>query len=151
MRKRAKKFNNEIELFPFLSVLACTIGSLILLIIVITTQTLDSTPQVKIIAKTEGGKNITKQPRYLESTKDGVIIYPSKTLVKKSDLKKDNSELFKFISEIKNRRNKEYIIVAIRPQSIESFLIVRNLIEEAKIDIGYEPIEDGWTLKITDK
>ena len=55
MRRRTKFNKTEIELFPFLSILACTIGSLILLIIVISTETLSGNPEVTIIAKSEGG------------------------------------------------------------------------------------------------
>jgi biopolymer transport protein ExbD len=150
MGKHSKKNKIQVELFPFLSVLACTIGSLILLIIVVTTQTLNSNKEVTIVAKTETGQNRIKQPRYLECTKDGVIIYPGKEFVAKSDLKNKNSKLLQFISEVKKNIQKEYVIVAIRPQGIEVFKEVRLLIEKEKIDIGYEPIEEGWTLKIAE-
>lgn len=148
MRRRFRKNKTEVELFPFLSVLACTIGSLILLIIVVSTQTLDSNPEVTIIAKTESGKNQGKQPRYIECTKDGLVIYPSKTFIPKQNIQKENPQLSKFISEVKKNSNKEYVIMAIRPQGIEVFQEIRDLLENEKIDIGYEPIEEGWTLKI---
>lgn len=148
MRRRFSKNKTEVELFPFLSVLACTIGSLILLIIVISSQTLESNPEVTIIAKTEIGKNQQKQPRYIECNQDGVIIYPSQEFVPKNALKNQDSKLLQFISEVEKNKEKEYVIVAIRPQGIEVFKEVRLLIEKAKIDIGFEPIEDGWTLKI---
>jgi biopolymer transport protein ExbD len=148
MGRRSLKNKPEIELFPFLSVLACTIGSLILLIIVISTQTLDSNPEVTILAQTEVGQNRKKQPRYLECTKDGVIIYPTQEFVAKNDLKNKDSKLLNFISEVKKNNKREYVILAIRPQGIEVFHEVRSLIEKEKIDLGYEPIEEGWTLKI---
>jgi hypothetical protein len=40
------------------------------------------------------------------------------------------------------------LIVAIRPYGIDVFDKVRALIESEGIDIGYEPIDEGWTLKI---
>lgn len=147
-RKRKSHQKTELELFPFLSVLACTIGSLILLIIVISTQTLNSNPEVKIIAQTEDGVNQKKQPRYIESKEDGVILYPSQEFVAKNQLANPNSALTKLIQEVSNNRDKEYIIIAIRPKGIEVFEQVRNMLEKEKIDIGYEPIEEGWTLKV---
>ena len=45
MRRRSKISKIETELFPFLSVLACTIGTLILLIIVVSTETLSDNPE----------------------------------------------------------------------------------------------------------
>ena len=117
MGRRSLKNKPEIELFPFLSVLACTIGSLILLIIVISTQTLDSNPEVTILAQTEVGQNRKKQPRYIECQSGGIIIYPSKTLVPLAQIDQPDSPL-------------------------------QKLIENEKIDIGYEPIQESWTLKI---
>jgi len=149
MRHRSKSSKIELELFPFLSVLACTIGSLILLIIVISTETLDSNQEVTIIAKNEGGINQKKQPRYIECKKEGIVIYPSKELIKKEDL--NNSKKFRnFIQEIKANRDKEYIIVAVKPSGIDVFQEVRNLIEQEEIDIGYEPIQEEWQLKISE-
>lgn len=149
MRRQSKSNKIELELFPFLSVLACTIGSLILLIIVLSTETLKDNPEVTIIAKTEaGGVNQKKQPRYIECKEDGVVIYPSQEFVSKNDLSKPNSKLANFIEEIKKNKDKEYVIVAVRPNGIEVFQQVRDLIENEKIDIGYEPIEEGWTLKV---
>lgn len=148
MRRRIKTNKIEIELFPFLSILACTIGSLILLVIVISTETLNKNPQVTIIARNIGGVNQKKQPRYIECKEDGVIIYPSKEFVSKNELNKPNSKLLQFIDKIKANKNKEYVIVAVRPKGIDVFQKVRELIEKEEIDIGYEPIEEDWTLKI---
>lgn len=150
MRRRAHFHKIEMELFPFLSILACTIGTLILLIIVISTQTLSSSPEVTIIAKTEIGKNRSKKPRYLECRKDGVIIYPNQEFVPINKLNNVDSKLLQLISEVKENNEREYVIVAIRPQGIEVFKQVRNLIESQGIDLGYEPIEEGWKLKIID-
>ncbi|BAQ64716.1 hypothetical protein [Geminocystis sp. NIES-3709] len=148
MRRRSKSNRIELELFPFLSILACTIGSLILLIIVISTESLNNNPEVTIIAKSEGGGvNQKKQPRYIECKEDGIVIYPSKEFVSKNELNK-STKFSNFIKEIKNKKDKEYVIVAVRPTGIDVFQQVRDLIEKEEIDIGYEPIEEGWTLKI---
>lgn len=147
-RKRKSHQKTELELFPFLSVLACTIGSLILLIIVVSTQTLNSNPEVKIIAQSEDGVNQKKQPRYIESKEDGVILYPNKEFVPINQLENSNSALMKLIREVARNKDQEYIIIAIRPKGIRVFEKVRNLLEKEKIDIGYEPIEEGWTLKV---
>ena len=148
MRRRINSHKIELELFPFLSVLACTIGSLILLIIVVSTQTLDTNPEVTIVAKIENGTNRGKKPRYIECREDGVIIYPSQEFIPLNQLAQPNSPLLSLIAQVKANRDKEYVIVALRPKGIEVFQTVRDLIEQEEIDIGYEPIEEGWTLKI---
>ena len=148
MRRRIKSHKTELELFPFLSVLACTIGSLILLIIVVSTQSLTTNPKVKIVAKVENGSNQGKQPHYIECREDGVILYPSKKFISLNNLEQPNSALLELIAQVKANRNQEYIIVVLRPKGIEVFQKVRTLIEKEEIDIGYEPIEEGWTLKL---
>lgn len=147
MRRRSKSNKIVLELFPFLSVLACTIGSLILLIIVVSTETLNDNPEVTIIARSEGGENQKKQPRYIECKEDGIVIYPSQEFVSKNEMSQPNSPLTKFINEVKKNKDKEYIIVAVRPSGIEVFDTLRDIIMEEEIDIGYEPIEEDWTLK----
>lgn len=148
MRRRSKISKIETELFPFLSVLACTIGTLILLIIVVSTETLSDNPEVTIIAESEDGINKKKQPRYIECKEDGVIIYPSEIFVPLAELNEPDSALLNLIAEVKEKQDQEYVIVAVRPTGIEVFQQVRDLIETEGIDIGYEPIEEGWTLKI---
>ena len=138
----------ELELFPFLSVLVCTIGTLILLIIVVTSQILSNQRQVTIVARSESGQNQTKTPRYIECQGNGIIIYPSQDLVLKEDIDSPSSALRRLLDEVSSRRNEEYLIVAIRPDGIDVFDKVRNLIEKENIDIGFEPIDEGWRLKI---
>lgn len=145
-RRNITRKHPEVELFPFLSILACTIGTLILLIIVLTTQALNQ-QEVVIVAKEENGANANKSPRYIETRSDGIILYPSKEFIPQEQLEEPNSPLQKLIAEVKANRDREYLIVALRPNAIDVFLQVRNILEEAKIDIGYEPLDAGWTLK----
>jgi biopolymer transport protein ExbD len=148
MRRRiVSRKHPEVELFPFLSILACTIGTLILLIIVLTTQTLNQQEVVIVAKEEEGGVNANKSPRYIETRSDGVILYPSEEFVPQEQLQEPNSPLQQLIAEVKANRDREYLIVALRPNAIDVFLQVRNILEEAQIDIGYEPLDAGWTLK----
>lgn len=143
-----QKQPTEVELFPFLSILACTIGTLILLIIVLTTQAMNK-QEVTIVAKTEeNGVNKSKTPRYIECRDDGVVLHPSKEFVSRFDINKPNSPLQKLIAEVKANKNKQYLIVALRPDGIDVFNQVRNLVEGEGIDIGYEPVDFGWQLTV---
>lgn len=149
MNRRFHKKKSEIELFPFLSVLACTIGSLILLIIVISLQNFSKKPEVTILAIDQAdGQNHSKKPHYIECKKDGVIIHPSQEFISADNFEGENSPLSNFIAKIKAARNSEYIIFAIRPDGVNTFQQIRNKVEQENIDIGYEPIEEKWILKI---
>ncbi|MBE9117402.1 hypothetical protein IQ249_15995 [Lusitaniella coriacea LEGE 07157] len=149
MRRRSiSKQPIQTELFPFLSILACTIGTLILLIIVITSQMLNEQKDVKIVVKSEQGENRIKQPRYIECRADSVVIYPSKTVVKEQQISQKSSAFGRLLTEMKNNRDREYFIVAVRPDGFQVFEQVRELIESEGIDLGYEPFDSDWQLKI---
>ena len=146
-RRNIARHHTEVELFPFLSILACTIGTLILLIIVLTTQALEQ-QEVTIIAKTEKGENQRKIPRYIECRQDGVVLYPSEEFVPEEELDNPNSALQKLIDRVKANKDREYLIVALRPNGIDVFERIRNLVEGEGIDIGYEPVDSTWKLII---
>lgn len=149
-RRKHSRQAIELELFPFLSVLVCTIGTLILLIVVVTAQIAGNQRQVIIVAKSENGQNQSKTPRYIECQKNGIIIYPNQEFVSKQDIGMPNSALEKLLAEVSARRDREYLIVAIRPDGINVFEEVRSLVEQKNIDIGFEPIDEGWRLKVKD-
>lgn len=147
-RKQAK----EIELFPFLSVIACTIGTLILLIIILTTQALEPQEAV-IVAKTEGdnkaANNIkNKTPIYIECRQDGFILHPSKQFAPRADIYDEKSPLRQLIANLKSNKDNQYLIVILRPDGLEMFDKIRALVQKQGIDIGYEPLEFGLELKI---
>jgi biopolymer transport protein ExbD len=152
----SNKQKTEVELFPFLSVLACTIGTLVLLIVVLTTQALKPQEAV-VVAKTDvqvktdkngKGSNQKKAPVYIEARKDGFILYPGKKFAPRTDLYDKKSALRKTIANLKANKQKQYLILILRPDGLEMFDKARLLVQGQGIDIGYEPLEYGLELKI---
>jgi biopolymer transport protein ExbD len=151
-RKTHRKPSTEVELFPFLSVIACTIGTLILLIIILTTQALEPQEAV-VVAKTDGEKKAAnntknKTPVYIECRQDGFILHPSKQFAPRADIYDEKSPLRKLIANLKTNKEKQYLIVILRPDGLEMFNKIRGLVQQQGIDIGYEPLEFGLELKI---
>ena len=154
-RNIRRKQQTEVELFPFLSVLACTIGTLILLIIVLTTQALEPQEAVVVVKADEDsqGSNTSKTPLYIEAREDGFILhpselYPNKEFAPRADLYDEQSPLRKTIANLKANRDEQYLILILRPDGLEMFDKARELVQEEGIDIGYEPLEYGLDLKI---
>ena len=142
-----RKRQTEVELFPFLSVLACTIGTLILLIIVLTSQALQPQEAV-VVAIDDGGSNRNKTPLYIEAREDGFVLHPSKEFAPRADLYDEQSPLRRTITNLKANKNEQYLILILRPDGLEMFDKIRELVEQDGIDIGYEPLEYGLELKI---
>lgn len=138
----------SVELFPFLSVLACTIGSLILLIVLISSQAFSENKKVTIIPRTSSEATKSKQPFYVELRKDEVILHPSKEYVAIEDTFDFGSPFMELLSEVERNQNEKYIIIAVRPSGYEIFDRVRNEIEQRGLDLGYEPIDEEWELEI---
>ncbi len=151
MRNRRRRHNSQPgqNLESFLDILTCTIGIFILMIIIMTTQAVNR-QEVTIVAQTEGenGVNKSKNPRYIECRHNGVILYPGEKFVPQEKLNDPNSAVTKLIAQVQKNRDREYLIVALRSNGIDTFKLVRNLVERAEIDIGYEPIDANWQLKI---
>ena len=136
----------DIELFPFLSVLFCTIGTLILIVILMVVQASASNKKVKIVAR-DGSVSVSKIPRYIECQSEGVVIHPSKQFISVEDLDNAYSPFNDYLDEVEQAN--EYLIVAIRPDGVEVFQTVREIAESKGIDLGYEPFDADWELNLT--
>ena len=91
---------------------------------------------------------VIKAPIYIESRQDGFILHPSKEFAPRADLYDEQSPLRKTIADLKANKDKKYLILILRPDGLEMFDKVRQLVEQDGIDIGYEPLEYGLELKI---
>jgi len=136
------------ELFPFLSVLACVIGTLILLVILVTSGLLGSRRSITLVAEWGQGRNVTLRPRYVEVTGEGVVLHPGGETVPSSRLDRRDTPLAKLLREVAANKDGEYVIVALRPSGYPHFDRVRDQVEGRGIKIGYEPIDEGWKLRI---
>lgn len=137
-----------VELFPFLSVLACVIGTLVLLVILVTSGLLGSKRSISLIAEAGAGHNASLRPRYVEVTGTGVTLHPGGETVARAELGRANTALSRLLREVSANRDEEYIIVALRPSGYPHFDRVRDQVEGRGIKIGYEPIDEGWKLRI---
>jgi hypothetical protein len=147
-KPRPRRSGIQVELFPFLSVLACVIGTLVLLVILVTSSVLGDKRAITLVAKDAAGQNVTLAPRYVEVTGDGIILHPGGEFVAASAISRAGTPLRRLLEEVRQNRRSEYIIVAVRPEGFALFDRVRNQVEGRGIEIGYEPIDTDWTLKI---
>jgi hypothetical protein len=146
-RTRRSLGNANIDIGIFSDILTNVLGVLFFLTLLIALE-IAHQQKVTIVAKSEKGENSQKNPRYIECRADGIVLYPSQEFIPKTKLKAPNSGLEKLIKEVKKSGDREYIIVVVRPNGIDLFNQVRDLVENQKISIGYEPIDSSWKLNI---
>lgn len=137
----------QAELFPFLAVLACIIGTLVLLIILVTSSVLGAKRSITLVARDEQGSNLALRPHVIEVRHDGVQLHSTREFVATASLGRADTPLRRLLVEVQAKRGEEYIIVAVRPGGYPNFPRVRRQIEGRGIRIGYEPIDDEWTIR----
>jgi hypothetical protein len=138
----------QAELFPFLAVLACMIGTLILIIIVVTSGVLGEKRSITLVARDDDGRSVTLKPHYVEVRGDGVVIHPGMEFVAADQVDGADTALRRLLRQVEARKATEYVIVAVRPDGFALFDEVRDEVEGRGIQIGYEPVDADWKLRI---
>lgn len=146
-RKVHSTSETTLQLFPFLSVVACTLGSIMLLIIIISTKVgVDAQQNLLTLPENEQEIDLTdKEVVYIECSEAGVTLYPGSQFVSEDQIDVSSSQLNQFLSEVQEQEN-GMVYVLIRPSGVGVFDQVRSLIEQKGIEFRYEPIDENWQL-----
>lgn len=152
MPRRRKKFTApaaSFELFPFLSVVACTLGSLVLIIIIITTKVSTSEQQILLtLPESEQEADLTDNTAvYVECRDEEIVLYPGGQSIPEGEISASNSQLQQFLTEAKQKEN-TIVYLLVRPNGVSVFDQVRTIIEQEDIQFRYEPLEEDWQLNV---
>jgi len=82
-----------------------------------------------------------KAPQFIDCTPSGVIIQSTATKVGWDDLQQRGNALELVLDQIQSNKEKEYVVVIVRPQSLKFYRQVRNMIAKRQVDVGYEPLD----------
>jgi hypothetical protein len=143
-QKEYKQINIDVE--PFLSIMAIVL-KLISLILVVIVMRIAVNPQAKKIIALQGlysGRgNIEnpKAPSYIDCFTDHFVIYPGNTTVKLEDLQRPGNEIEKLFDRVQTRMAEEYIVVMARPKSVKTYRALRNVLSKRPIDVGYDAVD----------
>lgn len=141
--------SSPLQLFPFLSVIACTLGSMMFLIIIISMKiATDAQQRLLTLPETsEETDTSNKELIYVECREEGIVVYPGNQFISEDEIDAPNS----VFQELLNRLQLEeeaMIYLLVRPSGVEAFDQTRTLIEQEEIDFRYEPIDENWQLDI---
>jgi hypothetical protein len=155
----------HVNLFPMFNLLLCTLGVLIFILITVTIISMGAGKTIAITpAGLVGGAGQDKKAVYLEWTGTDIVAHPSRDATRLGrDLRAIETwrETFEYldsalegttadrlIENVAGSSGKQYIIVLVRPSGFQSFIGLRGYIESKGIEIGYEPIEQDWTVRM---
>ena len=143
MRKRRRPRGQSISLFPFLSVLSATIGTLALLISGMTSMSLLTSDQ--IVERTKEGS--MKAVRYVECRKEGIVIHPEKSFVHVESIGRGNTQWDDLLQHLRRNGGDQSLLLLIRPNGITSFRRAESGAKRVGITYGYDPINQAGELK----
>ncbi len=150
-RKAYEKIDINVE--PFLSIMAIVL-KLISLILVVIVMRIAMNPKGKRIVAFPGlysghGNTVNpKIPSYIDCHPDGLTLYssdmPAGVQVTWDDLQRPDNAVERLLDRVQQHKEEEYVVVMARPQSVKFFRTVCKLIEKRPIDMGYDAIDANF-------
>ncbi|ACY13729.1 hypothetical protein [Haliangium ochraceum] len=154
----------HVNLFPMFNLLLCTLGVLVFILITITIISMGTGKRTAITPMPSAAGREDKEALYLEWTGLDIVAHPSRDALRlQRDVRamrtwRETFEYFdgalagttagRLIADAADNASSRYIVVLIRPSGFESFINLRGYIESKGIDIGYEPIDDDWIVRM---
>jgi hypothetical protein len=128
------------DLFPFLSILSCVLGSLLLVVMAVVALCVGVTPEIWEI---EGYQS--KRPAVLEWDGASVVLHPGRVRVAAGAALQNqgvnNSPFGLLLREVEADKGRRYVFVAVRPSGFASFSSLRTAVIKRGIDIGSAPLD----------
>jgi hypothetical protein len=149
-RKPYEKIDINVE--PFLSIMAIVLKliSLILVVILMRIVMNPNKRRVVNVGVYSGHDNESnpKAPSYIDCRPDGLTLYssdmPGGTPVTWDDLQRPDNDLERMLDRVQQHKEEAYVVVLARPQSVKFYRTVRKLIEKRPLDVGYDAIDANF-------
>jgi hypothetical protein len=149
MAYRRTKTKTDLDVVGFLSVMSIVTGLICLILFVIALRIAMNPEQLKIISfKLFTSKRAQpplkpKVPTYLDCWKEHVIIYSNEGSRQFTfdDLKRPGNDLERTLLKIEANSAREYVIVMVRPGSVELYRTVRNAVGRRQVEVGYDAVD----------
>lgn len=145
-RKAYEKIDINVE--PFLSIMAIVLKLISLILVVIVMRIAINPKARRILAFAElwtghGNVENPKSPSYIDCRADRrVIIYPGNKTVTWEDLQRPGNAVEQLLTRVQNRKDEEYVIVLVRPKSVLMYRAIRSMLDKrAGVDVGYDAMD----------
>jgi hypothetical protein len=156
--------DSEMDLSSFMAVLIMTIGCLVILLVCNVVVIISNPENLSItsiapraydsmddpeLARVMGEplfSNKSKEPSYIDVHPDKIIIYPGQAVVPVSELEQPGNAFEQLLNDIYEKRDKEYIVLALRPRTSRISKRLEDAITDRGIDVGQDFFEKGHEL-----
>jgi hypothetical protein len=141
-------------LFPFISILICTLGCLLMVTMSWVALALGPglSEQWRVMTRGPGDRSVEKAPTLLEWDGDAVTVHPEKVRVPWAAASVNNgrndSAFGRLLELVRKNRERQYLYVAVRPSGFGNLDPLLALIRSQQIDVGYEPIQQDRVVSL---
>jgi hypothetical protein len=151
MARRRPYEKIDINVEPFLSIMAIVL-KLISLILVVIVMRIAINPHAKKIVNpleeeytgrgnTQGNPKI---PSYIDCHPDCVVLYPGGAKVDWDSLQHPGNPVDQLLDKVTQHKEDEYIVVMVRPGSLKYYRTIRNLIAKTPVDVGSAAVDANF-------
>ena len=144
-KKHYKQINIDVE--PFLSIMAIVLKLVSLILVVIVMRIAVNAGGKKIVSLTKysstHGINASeaKEPSYIDCYVNHVVLYPSMVTNTWEDLQNPDNAVEHLLDQVQSSNTTQYVIVMARPDAVKVFRSVRKMISNHTIDVGYDVVD----------
>ena len=142
---RSNDNDYEFSLFPFMGVLAGVIGVLVL---VISGLAIIGMSRSNVVVELLGNPK-DRAPVCVECAKDVVIIHSEDGRTVIREFAKTSGDLRPLLDELSDYANTEFLVLLIRPDAIDTFTCVEQMVKEYGIEYGYDALLSNEKVKIS--
>jgi hypothetical protein len=145
MARGRQRSGPAVSLFSFLDILAGLIGTLTLIISGMTVFAMTTSEQ---ILKLEDVEASAKKPRFVECSRDGLILHPERVAVPLADLDQDDGPWQTELAAVARNKARQYVLFLIRPDGLRSFDRAKAMADASGIDVGYDPVYSAGPVRL---
>ena len=144
----------DISLFPFMSVLAAVMGTLILIIAGMS-QIAIAEPKQGV--ELEAFAPDKKTPIYVECTRNGLLLHADDPLqgkavfVPRDELERPDNAWAALRTRLQLDGSRYYLLFMVRERGVKVFNMARDAVSGTGIEVGYEPVFSDGDLRFRRK
>jgi hypothetical protein len=146
--RRQAKEKIDIDVVPYLSIMVIVLKLLSLILIVVVLRIAVNPLGRRIVSlnlfTSRGAVVSPKEPTYIDCWPDKWVIYPGEANLPVEEIWNPNNILIETLDKVSAKKDKEYVVVMIRPGAVKTYRMLRPLIDRRGIEVGKDVVDASF-------